>query len=318
MRRFRLFLLTVLVAALAPAAASAACPLGPNPVWAEWAGVGIHGYPVANVLARPGNVLAVGTESWADDYRAAGAETAGWHMRLAQLVGTTRAPFTKSKVRSQVPGVAAIARRQSSCDPPWITINEMMSIQVPEPLSWGVRRYRENILLLATELHQRGIRTFILLPRIPLAGTRYKSYWRALSRRADLVYEAYTWSTLTANRLGDAAARGYMRRKWTDSMKRLKPFVVSMDRAGIVIPYWSRPARAPSGREGLSDARWFRAVRLRTQAAGDVARAMNLGTVWSWGWQTNPKTGEVDPDKRLAACYYLQARDPSLCDPATL
>ena len=64
-----------------------------------------------------------------------------------------------------------------------------------------------------------------------------------------------------------------MRGKWTDAMKRLKRFVVSMDRAGIVIPYWSRPARAPSGREGLSDARWFRAVRLRTLAAGDVAAA---------------------------------------------
>ena len=90
-----------------------------------------------------------------------------------------------------------------------------------------------------------------------------------------------------------------------------------MDRAGIVIPYWSRPARAPSGREGLSDARWFRAVRLRTLAAGDVARLMNLGTIWSWGWQTNPKVGEVDADKPRAACHYLWARDPSLCNPWT-
>ena len=193
----------------------------------------------------------------------------------------------------------------------------MQAVQVHEPATYAQRRFRANVLALAKALDDRGVRVLLLMPRIPLENTRYRSYWRELSTHADLVYEAYTWSSLTVNRLGDVAARNYLRNKWTETMQRLKRFVVSMRHAGIVIPYWSRPRRAPSGRRPL------RRPLVQADADQDARgrgrrRADGLGTIWSWGWQTNPKVGEVDPDKPMAACYYLQARDPSLCDPATL
>ena len=40
---------------------------------------------------------------------------------------------------------------------------------------------------------------------------------------------------------------------------------------------------------------------------------MGLRSVWSWGWAAW-STGERDPDKPTAACVYLWARDPSLCN----
>jgi len=160
------------------------------------------------------------------------------------------------------------------------------------------------------------VRVFILMPRIPLPSTRYTSYWRQLSLHANLVYEAYTWSSRTAISLGDTGGRRYLRNKWTEAMKRLKHFTVTPGRAGIMIPYWTH--NKGSGREGLSDTAWFRLTRIKTLAVGDVARAQGIGTVWSWGWQTNPNVGEVDPDKPKAACVYLNTRDPALCDPSSL
>ena len=318
MPRSRLVLLTLLAAALAPATASAACPNGPGTVWVDYAAYAVYDTPVESVLARPGTLLAVQNPKWRDSYQAKGADTVGWYMRLLSIVGTVNDPKPRSQVLAKVPQLATLAREMTSCTRPWLTLNEMQAVQVDEPATYAQRRFRANVLALAKALDNRGVRVLLLMPRIPLENTRYRSYWRELSTHADLVYEAYTWSSLTVNRLGDVAARNYLRNKWTETMQRLKRFVVSMRHAGIVIPYWSRPRRAPSGRENLSDARWFRLTRIKTLAVGDVARSMDLGTIWSWGWQTNPKVGEVDPDKPMAACYYLQARDPSLCDPATL
>jgi hypothetical protein len=40
---------------------------------------------------------------------------------------------------------------------------------------------------------------------------------------------------------------------------------------------------------------------------------VGIGSIWSWGWGTFDEFG-ADPDKPVAACVYLWARDPALCD----
>ena len=40
--------------------------------------------------------------------------------------------------------------------------------------------------------------------------------------------------------------------------------------------------------------------------------------MWSWGWGTFATPGSADPDKQAAACTYLWARDPPLCDAPAL
>lgn len=320
MRRSRLFLLALstlaLGAVLSPGTAAAACPLGPGPIWADAAAYGVYGTPVEPVLARPGTVLGVANDNWAQSYQSRGAETAGWHMQLPAIVGKVSYPKTKSAVLSKIPSVSSLAHRMTTCDPPWLALNEMQTVQSPEPVSSAQRRYRENVLLLARELHARGVRVILLMPRIPLDRTRYKSYWRTLSRYSDFVYEAYTWSSRDVIRRSDAGARKFLRDRWTVAVKRLKKFTVYPGRTGLMIPYWTH--NRLSGRVGLSDTAWFRLTRIKTQAASAVGRNEGLSTLWSWGWHTNPRVGEVDADKPRAACHYLNARDPALCDPSTL
>ena len=301
--------------AVAPSVASA-CPLGSRPVWADYAGFGVHKYPVASVLARPNVTLAVGTEDKALDYESAGASTVGWHMQLPALVGTPSNPTPRTRVMSRISRLVSLAGQTSTCDPPWLALNELQGAQRREPLSRSERRYRANILALAKGLKAGGVRPFVLLPRIPNAKTRYRSYWRELSRHANLVFEAYSFSSRKAISLGEIGGKNYLRNTWRDSMRRLQPFVVSTSRAGIMIPYWSK--NPLSGRVGLSDARWFRLTRMKVRAARSVAATFGLGTVWSWGWSTNPATGERDPDKPKTACVYLNERNAALCDPTAM
>ena len=230
MRRSRLSLLVfamlALGAAMAPGTAAAACPLGPGPIWAEAAAFGVHDTPVEQILARPGTLLGVSNDDWADSYRSRGAETAGWHMQLPAIVGTLSNPKTRAAVLSKIPSLSNLAHRITTCDPPWLALNEMLTVQSPEPIGYGQRRFRENVLLLAKELDARGVRVILFMPRIPHAKTRYRSYWRTLSRYTDYVYEAYTWKTREAIRRSDAGARKYFRDKWTAAVKRLKTFTV--------------------------------------------------------------------------------------------
>jgi hypothetical protein len=307
--------LATLGAAFAPSVA-AACPLGPGTIWSDYAGFGIKGYPVESVLSRPNVTLAVGKESWAQEYEADGARTVGWHMRLPALIGATSRPLTRAAVLRKVPGLVALARANTTCEPPWLVLNEMMAARIPEPLTRAQLRYRDNLYVLSRALADRGVRVVVLLPRVPLSNTRYPGYWRRLSWKAHLVYEAYSFRSRTAISRGEAGGRRYLRETWTDSMRRLRPFVVRPSRMGIMIPYWSR--HPVSGRVGLADAGWFRLTRMKVRATKDVAAAMKLGTVFSWGWTTNPTTGERDADKPKTACVYLNERNPALCDPTTM
>jgi hypothetical protein len=42
---------------------------------------------------------------------------------------------------------------------------------------------------------------------------------------------------------------------------------------------------------------------------------MKFNSIWSWGWpEYKTVPGEIDPDKRRAACVYLWTRNPNLCN----
>jgi hypothetical protein len=313
LRRLLLIASTATLGAVLAPSVAAACPLGPGTVWSDYAGFGIKGYPVESVLSRPNVTLAVGTEAWAQEYEADGARTVGWHMRLTGIIGPPSRPLTRAAVLRKVPGLVAIARANTTCDPPWLVLNEMLAARLPEPLTRAQLRYRDNLYVLSRELAERGVRVAVLLPRVPLSNTRYPGYWRRLSWKADLVFEAYSFSSRTAISRGELGGRRYLRATWTESLRRLRPFVGRPSRMGIMIPYWSR--HPISGRVGLSDARWFRLTRMKVRATKDVAAAQRLGTVFSWGWGTNPVSGERDPDKPKTACVYLNERNPALCNP---
>jgi hypothetical protein len=316
MRRSRLFLLTLLVAAFAPAAASAACPGPDGPVWIDHAAWGVHGTPVENVLARSGTVLAVQNGNWRDDYQAQGADTAGWHMQLWNLVGTPKKPKARAKVLAKVPSLAALAEHMTSCAEPILFLNEMVTVQAREPLTAKQRAYRWNVFYLAKALHARGVRVVVSLPTVPLAKTKTRNYWRQLSRFADFAHQSYFFSSREIAKRGWVGGADYLRERWRKVMRRLATFMVDPHRAALTVPFWSKSKN--SGRAGLSDAAWFRVTRIKVRVAQEISEARGLETIWTWGWQTNRSFGEVDADKPMAACHYLNERDPALCDPASL
>ena len=74
-------------------------------------------------------------------------------------------------------------------------------------------------------------------------------------------------------------------------------------------------SKGTGGREGLEAKAWFRTVKWQALAARYVAKEMKFSSIWSWGWAEWTTTpGEHDPAKPKAACVYLWARSPSLCN----
>jgi hypothetical protein len=73
------------------------------------------------------------------------------------------------------------------------------------------------------------------------------------------------------------------------------------------------------GRNGLQPASaWFQVAKWQALAAKEVAAETGAGSVWSWGWG-EWSAPEKDPAKPKAACAWLWARSPALCDaPAML
>ena len=68
------------------------------------------------------------------------------------------------------------------------------------------------------------------------------------------------------------------------------------------------------GRNGLKPASaWYDVVKWQALSLRQVAAETGIGSLWSWGWG-EWTAAEQDPDKLGAACVWLWARSPSLCD----
>ncbi|MEX2613961.1 MAG: hypothetical protein WD380_10320, partial [Gaiellaceae bacterium] len=103
-----------------------------------------------------------------------------------------------------------------------------------------------------------------------------------------------------------------LRTRHRKSAAKLLAVGVPATRIGLMIGFQTGPGTG--GREGLQPrSRWFDIAKWQAFAAAQVARELRLSHVWSWGWaQRNERSN--DPDKTYAACVWLWARDPGLCD----
>jgi hypothetical protein len=87
---------------------------------------------------------------------------------------------------------------------------------------------------------------------------------------------------------------------------------ISAGRVALELQFQSAPGQG--GRQGLQPrAAWLEIVKLEALAAKQVAADTHVEGVWSWGWPSFSAAGD-DPDKPAAACVYLWARDPALCN----
>src|ERR671934_150841 len=163
---------------------------------------------------------------------------------------------------------------------------------------------------------------FIYPPQLRALGAK-TIYWDMyLSRRVGSPLEPFDPGLVIqrANRLYDVASmsrdgpqagsrelRIFFRRK----VAEFTSAGISTRKLGLMLGFQTTPG--DGGRERASRREWLEVTKLQTLAARQVARELDLRSVWSWGWGVWSK-GEDDPDKPAAACVYLWARDPKLCN----
>ena len=295
-----------------PGTSSAAISCGlpdTSPVWIDFADGSVSFFHER--FARPGVVVATGGHGVATEARAAGAGTVHWDMYLRRRVGTPSDPADPSTMQKRADSLFDYAVSVSGCQQPLIALNELWGASLPMPLTPTAERYRSNVLRFVSRLAERGGRPALLVSSEPNTAGDAAAWWRSVAQVSDLVLENYSNANVIWR---DGAVDGSrrLRRSYRQSAAKLFAVGVPASRVGLMVGF--QTGAGVGGREGLEPrSRWFDVAKWQAFAAKQVAREMRLSHVWSWGWaQRNERSN--DPDKTYAACVWLWARDPELCD----
>jgi hypothetical protein len=311
-KRLPVLALLVIVAVAAassqrPAAArsQAAC-LGAGVT--NWIDYGDKWVPFRRMFFRPGFAVAAAHVAPAVSARRRGAAVAYWTMALENIVGTPRAPAGPGRVRARGARLAAAAVRVTGCANPVIALNELYGSQVRAPWSRGYAQYRANVLALLRDLSARGAQPHLLISQGAATGGAAGDWWRSVAAVASIVRELYVPAPLLS-RMGPSVSTVYMRFQLRRAIRNFTTIGIPSSRVGIVLGFQS----GIGGRDGLGAGRWYGVVKRNVLITRQIASEMSLGSVWSWGW-ARFRGRRADPAAPIAACVYLWARDPSLCN----
>jgi hypothetical protein len=311
-RKLGVAIASVLSLLALPSGGSAALSCGlpeAQPVWIDFADGSVSFW--RERFARPGIVVATGGPLLAAEARTAGAGTVHWDMHLRKRVGTPSEPADPSLMEKRADSLFDYAVSVSGCQQPLIALNEMWGASLPAPLTPTAERYRANVLRFVSRLAERGGRPALLVSSEPFTGGDAAAWWRSLGQVSDIVLENYANANVIWR---DGAVEGSrrLRESYRRSASKLFAAHVPPQRIGLMIGF--QTGQGVGGREGLKPrSRWFAVAKWQALAAKQVARELRFAHVWSWGWaQRNARSN--DPDKTYAACVWLWARDPALCD----
>jgi hypothetical protein len=310
-RVLTLLLAAAAVAALSEPAAAAPCGLpDAKPVWVD------YGTPeLIERFGRPGVVVAGSGGAYPTLARSRGAKTVYWDMYLSSRVGTPSAPADPAGLAAKAERVFDFAVLSAGCSDPVIAMNELFGASTPTPWTPTTARYRQNVLEWARLLRAKGGHPVLLVSSEPFTAGDAGQWWRELAQVADIALEKY-FNAPAVHRAGPVLGSRRMRTSMRDSLAKLFAVGVPPSKLGVVLAFQTR--RGSGGREGLEPAgAWFEVAKLQALAARQVARELGLAWVWSWGWGFFNEQAR-DPDKHGAACAWLWARDPRLCDVAAL
>ena len=300
--------------ALVPVSGRADTPAGcglpaSGPLWIDYAG---HDAPIT---PKPGLILAVSSGTAVPAaMRAAGAATIFFDLHLNDRIGTPSKPVDPSLIAAKAKSEFDFAVQVSGCATPLIAENELFGAQTPTPWTPTIAQYRANILLLMQDLNALGATTAITIANPPNTGGDAADWWRELAKASILVRQVYFTSPGPKGlfNLGPARASRSMRGGMRGLISKFGQIGIPASRVALELQFQSAPG--DGGREGLQPkSAWLEIVKLEALAAKQVAAETKIQGVWSWGWPSFSVAG-VDPDKPAAACVYLWARDPALCD----
>ncbi len=307
----RVLLIALAAAAVAVAApgtaAAGVCGLpDTKPLWID------YGAPqLGHLFGRPGVIVAGSGEGYPAQMRARGAQTIHWDNYLTRRVGTPSAPADRALLRERADRLFDFAVLTTGCQTPWIAINELFGASVPTPWTPTTTRYRENVLEWVRLLAARGAKPILLVSSDPFTGGEAAQWWRDVAAVADIVLQKY-FNAPAVHRAGPVLGSRRMRTSIRQSAAKLFAINIPPSKLGFMLAFQTRPGTG--GREGLKPASaWFEVAKLQAFAARQVARELSIAHVWSWGWGVFNEAGS-DPDKQGAACVWLWARDPTLCN----
>ena len=294
--------------AVAPASAVAGlCGLpDTKPLWID------YGVPeLADIFGRPGVVVAGSGDGYPAQMRARGAQTIYWDMYLNRRVGTPSKPADPEVLPERAARVYDFAVLTTGCQTPWIAMNELFGASVPSPWTPTTARYRQNVLEWARLLARKGGKPVLLVSSDPFTTGETAQWWREVAEVADIVIQKY-FNAPAVHRAGPELGSRRMRTSMRHAAGKLFAINIPPSKLGFMLAFQTRPGSG--GREGLKPrSAWFGVAKLQALAAKQVARELGIAHIWSWGWGVFNEAGK-DPDKAGAACVWLWARDPGLCD----
>ena len=312
-------LLLVVPAAVA-AVLLAAGRAGAAPIWAGQCGLPAgrtvwaeYGWPeLLPIMAKPGSVLAVtsGTD-YPGRARAAGAALHYFDLHMNNRIGTPTKPASADAVAAQVEKEYAFAVAETGCSTPLIVENELFGAGLATPWTDTNAQYRANVLALLRGLRAKGAFPALLVNSPPFTGGDALDWWLEVSKVADIVREVYVPATQVWP-LGPLLGNRLLRQRYRGALAELTSIGIPPNRLGLMVSFAT--TKGAGGRNGLRPASaWFQVAKWMALSARTVAADTGAGSVFSWGW-AKWSVAENDPDKAHAACVWLWARSPALCD----
>ena len=266
--------------------------------------------PFWQVFARPGVIAAAANFIYPPQLRALGAKTVYWDMNFRTRVGTPLEPYDPAVVINRANRMYATAAMSSGCTKPVIALNELNGASTITPWTASNAQYRRNVLIYVQTLSSLGARPALLVNGQPYTGDVAGDWWREVSKYADIVRESYFGAPRIAKQ-GAVEGSRTLRTMFRKQLSTFSDAGIPASRLGLMLGFQTTPGFG--GRERASRKAWLEVTKLQTLAAKQVAGEIGLRSIWSWGWGVWSK-GESDPDKPAAACVYLWARNPKLCN----
>lgn len=297
-----------------------------TPNWAGQCGIpvastvwGDYGWPsLLPVFGKPGVLLGVASgTAFSQHARADGAATFYFDLHMNKRLGTPTKPGDTATAVAQAEKAYAYAIAETGgCRTPVMIENELTGAGLVTPWTSNNAQYRADVLAFLQRLAALGAHPTLLVNSTPFTGGDALGWWLEVSKVADIVRETYVPATRVWKQ-GALLGNRLLRQRYRRSIAEFTSIGIPPSRVGVMISFSA--AKAGGGRSGLEPASaWYQVAKWEALAAKTVAADTGIGSIWSWGWQMWNAV-ENDPDKTDAACVWLWARSPGLCDaPAML
>ena len=311
-----LALLAVLVLA---SGAGAASPKQSKPVYAGTCGLPNNGplwidfgWPdFEQIFGRPGVIVSASSGDFPARMRATGAKTVYWDMYLNKRVGQPNTPADPATIVDKANKLYDFAAGQMQCTTPVIVENELFGANLATPWSDTNAQYRQNVLTFLRQLSSRGAYPVLLTNSDAYTAGDAGVWWQQVAAVSDIVREAYIPAPLIYQQ-GPIVGNRTLRAAYRRDIQQFTSIGIPSHRLGLITT--TATTKGFGGRNGLEPASaWYEVVKWQALSMRQAAAETGIGSLWSWGWGSWTAV-EKDPDKQGAACVWLWARSPNLCD----